>query len=180
MSMPGDAPPPRPRVAVTPMRPQRSTGRAGAVRWVVLGWIVTLALTLVTVLLVGASLDDIRAVLAADLIREHPDSGTDAGRAVDISLLIGAGLALLVVVLGAAGAVRLWAGRRAGRTLLTVGALVAIAGAVGFRLTVDPSTSGLADAGLPAPVLWLPVAAAVIALIATGVAFTRAVSGSLR
>ncbi|GAC02236.1 hypothetical protein GONAM_51_00040 [Gordonia namibiensis NBRC 108229] len=178
--MPGDAPPPRPRVAVTPMRPRRNTERAGAVRWVVLGWIGTVALTLVTVLLIVASLDDLRAVLAADLIREHPDSGTDAGRAVDISLLIGAGLALVVVVSGVAGAFRLWAGRRAGRTMLAVGALVATAGAVGFRLTVDPSTPGLADAGLSAPVLWLPVAAAVIALIATGVAFTRAVSASLR
>ncbi|ETA06023.1 MULTISPECIES: hypothetical protein [Gordonia] len=180
MSMPGDAPPPRPRVAVTPMRPQRTTERAGPIRWVVLGWIVTVALTLVTVLLIVASLDDLRSVLAADLIREHPDSGTDAGRAVDISLLIGAGLALVVVVLGVAGAVRLWAGRRAGRMMLTVGALVATVGAVGFRLTVDPSTPGLADAGLPAPVLWLPVAAAAIALIATGVTFTRAVSATLR
>ncbi len=178
--MPGDAPPPRPRVAVTPMRPERTTERAGAARWVVLGWIVTVALTVVTVLMVVASLDDIRAVLAADLIREHPDSGTDARRAVDISLLVGAGLALLVVVLGVAGAVRLWAGRRAGRTLLAVGALIATVGAVGFRLTVDPSTHGLADAGLPAPVLWLPVAAAGIALLATGAAFTRAVSASLR
>ncbi|MDH3047140.1 hypothetical protein [Gordonia alkanivorans] len=180
MSMSGDTPPPRPRVAVTPMRPRRTTERAGTVRWIVLGWIVTVALTVVTVLLIVASLDDIRAVLAADLIREHPDSGTDAGRAVDVSLLIGAGVALVVVVLGVTGAVRLWNGRRSGRTLLTVGALVATAGAVGFHLTVGPSSAGLGDAGLPTPALWAPTAAAVIALVATGAAFTRAVSTSLR
>ncbi|WP_244278292.1 hypothetical protein [Gordonia westfalica] len=100
MSISGDTPPPRPRVAITPMRPQRSTERVGAVRWAVLGWIVTIALTVVTVVVVVASLDDIRAVLAADLIREHPESGTDAGRAVDVSLLVGACVALVVVVLG--------------------------------------------------------------------------------
>ncbi|SDU71842.1 hypothetical protein SAMN04488548_1343672 [Gordonia westfalica] len=64
--------------------------------------------------------------------------------------------------------------------MLVAGALVATAGAVGFHLTVRPSAAGLADAGLPTPVQWVPAAAAVIALIATGVAFTRAVSASLR
>lgn len=162
------------------MRPQRSTERVGAVRWAVLGWIVTIALTVVTVVAVVASLDDIRAVLAADLVREHPESGTDAGRAVDVSLLVGAGVALVVVVLGATGAALLWAARRSGRTMLAAGALVATAGAVGFHLTVSPSAAGLADAGLPTPVQWVPAAAAVIALIATAVAFTRAVSASLR
>ncbi|MCR8898420.1 hypothetical protein M0655_14680 [Gordonia amicalis] len=178
--MPGDTPPPRPRVAVTPMRPRQTTERPGTVRWVVLGWIVTVALMIVTVLVIAASLDDIRAVLAADLIREHPESGTAAGRAVDVSLLVGAGVALLVVVLGVTGAVRLWSGRRSGRTLLAFGALVATAGAVGFHLTVGPSSEGLGDAGLPTPVLWAPAAAAVIALIVTGAAFTRAVSAFLR
>ncbi|MFE0750374.1 hypothetical protein [Gordonia sp. NPDC058843] len=180
MSNADGSPPPRPRVAVTPMRPQRPTERAPAIRYVILGWLVSVALVVVIVGLTLLSLNDIRATLAADLIRANPNSGTDAARAVDISLMVGAVIALIVVVLGLFGSARLWGSRRSGRTVLTIGAVVAVAGAVAFHLTVSPSADTLADKGLPVAAQWIPVAAAVVAVIATGFSYTRAVTDSLR
>ncbi|WP_238422724.1 hypothetical protein [Gordonia sp. 'Campus'] len=180
MSNAGASPPPRPRVAITPLRPQQPIERARAVGYVVLGWVVTVVLVVATVAMAAVSLTDIRAVLAADLVRRHPESGTDAARAVDISLWVGAGLALAVVAAGLFGAARLWDSRRSGRTVLTIGAVLAVAAAVGFHLTVNPSAAALTDAGLPTPIQWAPAAAAVIAVIATAVTFTRSIGATLR
>lgn len=180
MSNADGSPPPRPRVAVTPMRPQRPTGRAPAIRYVTLFWLVAVALVVVIVGLTLLSLNDIRATLAADLVRAHPESGTDAARAVDISLMVGGVIAVLVVVLGLFGSARLWDSRRSGRSILTVGAVVAVAGAVTFHLTVNPSATALADAGLPVVAQWIPAAAALVAVVATGASYTRSVTASLR
>ncbi|WP_044505614.1 hypothetical protein [Gordonia sp. KTR9] len=180
MSNADGSPPPRPRVAVTPMRPQRPTGRAPAIRYVILGWLISVALVVVTVGLTLLSLNDIRATLAADLVRANPDSGTDAARAVDISLMVGAVIAGIVVVLGLYGSARLWDSRRSGRTILTVGAVVAVAGAGAFHLTVSPSATALADVGFPVLAQWIPAAAALVAVIATGFSYSRSVTASLR
>ncbi|ANY21571.1 hypothetical protein [Gordonia terrae] len=180
MSNADGSPPPRPRVAVTPMRPQRPAGRAAAVRYVIVGWLVSVALVIVTVGLTLLSLNDIRSTLAADLVRAHPESGTDAARAVDISLMVGAVIAVVVVVLGLWGSARLWDSRRSGRTILTIGAAAAVAGAVAFHLTVSPSATALADIGMPVVAQWLPATAALVAVIATGIAYTRSVTASLR
>lgn len=180
MSNADGSPPPRPRVAVTPLRPQRPVGRSPVTRYAILGWLVSVALVVVTVGLTLLSLNDIRSVLAADLVRTNPGSGTDAARAVDISLMVGGAIALVVVLLGLYGSARLWDSRRSGRSILTVGAVVAVAGAVAFHLTVNPSATALSDAGLPVVAQWVPAAAALVAVVATGASYTRSVTASLR
>lgn len=164
-------PPPRPKVAITPMRPARGVRpRFAAV--VVALWAVAVALVVASVLLVATHLTEIRVALAVDLARERPDAtGDEVVRAINIALLAGTVVATVVVLAAVVGCVRAWEGRRSARGWFVIAGIAAAALAVGGAVTIGSSSQAVADAGLPTAFQWIvPAIACALGVIATVIA----------
>ncbi|MED5802248.1 hypothetical protein VX037_14530 [Gordonia sp. Z-3] len=157
------------------MRTERPVRGRGVVVAVGL-WAAAIVVIAVTAVLVALHLNEIRVVLSLDLARDEPGATADeVVRAVNIALGVGAVLIGVVVVTAIYGCTRLWQGAGSGRGWLVVAVIAAVAVTVGAAIVTGPSSSAVAEAGLPALFQWpLPAVGSAIGALATVIAYVSA------
>lgn len=170
--------PPRPDVAVTPLRaPLDDPGPAPrALPAAVTVWGASFAAFAVLAAALAANYDAIVAALGAGLADDDPTADpTTVDQVAGLTVLGVGGVGLLLVLAGVLGIVRLRSGRNTrGRVWLTVVAVLTVVAAV-------TSWSVLSDAGhlafgVPA---WAPLLQAVLVVVGTGLLFTPSASSWL-
>ncbi|WHU46414.1 hypothetical protein QNM97_20850 [Gordonia sp. L191] len=160
-------PPPRPRVAVTPLAqpPVVRTRRTHlAVGFAVLEVVLLVVAAVVVLMSRDALTTALRAELAAD---NQGASAADVSTTVSIALLVAAGVAVLAVVAAVLGALLVRQGAAAARPVLLGSAALVTALAVAWILTTN---SLPADTDTVLPMVWvsryLPSAAALAGVLA--------------
>ncbi|UZF56958.1 hypothetical protein [Gordonia polyisoprenivorans] len=160
-------PPPRPRVAVTPLAqpPVARTRRTHLVVGLAVLEVVFLVAAAVVVMM---SRDALTAALRADLAADNQGaSAADISTTVSVALLVAAGVAALAVIAAVLGVLLLRQGGKAARPLLLGSAVLVTVLAVAWIVTTN---SLPADTDTVLPMVWvsryLPSAAALAGVLA--------------
>lgn len=168
---PESAPPPRPArpsVRVTPLREPVSDERPRAVDVAVGLWSLCLVALVATAAVLALDYAGLRDRLTAVLAADAPEtSAEDIDSTVMITLIAGAAVAAVVLLIALSGMLQIRRRRASGRSTLTVMGIVAAAGSVAFWIAAS-------DAMDP-PVAWGPFAVAALAVLGTVPLFVPAV-----
>ncbi|MBT0566240.1 hypothetical protein [Williamsia sp. CHRR-6] len=168
--------PPRPAIAVTPMREPISDERPRIVDVALVTWAFTLITLLVTAALVGVKHAAVRAELIRSLAEDNRStSGQDIRNTVDISLVASAGGAAIVLIVVSYGCYQVRDRVMAGRAVLSVMGVLTAAGAIGFGTVIAPARDAVNVAALV-----LPYVVAGLAVVATVLLHLGAVTAWLR
>ncbi|NLE79930.1 MAG: hypothetical protein GX610_10190 [Rhodococcus sp.] len=164
-------PPPRPEVAITPMRTTPSDRIPKAVTVALVAWGASVVLLAGIAGAVLLDLADVRNSLERAVSAENPgDDPADIADTIGLTLIGSAGFALVLALVTALGAQLLRRRKASGRVVLAATGVAAVAGGIGFWMLM--SDAGDATAGV---LQWAPlaycavVAVAVIALFAPNV-----------
>lgn len=160
--------PPRPSVHVTPMREPVPDERPRAVDAAVILWSLCLVVLAATGALLGLDHQGLRSRLADVLSADAPGTSTeDIDSTVLITLVAGAAVGAVVLLVGLAGILQIRGRRPTGRSTLTLVGIVAAAGSIAFWIATSDA--------LEQPTTYAPFVVAALALLGTAPLFVPAV-----
>ncbi|KIQ17425.1 hypothetical protein [Rhodococcus sp. MEB064] len=160
--------PPRPSVRVTPLRDPVPDERPRAVDLAVALWSLCLVALVATAALLALDYRGLRDRLTDVLTAETPGTtAEDIDSTVMITLIAGAAVAVVVLLVGLSGILQIRGRRPSGRSTLTVTGVVTAAGAVAFWIAVSDA--------LVQPTTWAPFVVAGLAVLATAPLYAPAV-----